>query len=75
MTHITAVSRPAIRQDRERNGGNDDGGGDVRTGGGRQMEVSLLEDHRPVIEQQPKNRIEHACPPWHEIEPAQAWIV
>ena len=75
VTHVTVVSRPAIGQDRERDGGDDNGGGDVRTGGGGQTEVSLLEDHRPVIEQQPKNRIEHACPPWHEIEPAQAWIV
>ena len=42
---------------------------------GDEAELALLEDDRPVIEQQPKDRIEHACPPWHEIEPAQAWIV
>ncbi len=42
---------------------------------GDEAELALLKDNRPVIEQQPKETIEHACPPWPEIEPAQAWIV
>ena len=75
VTRVALASRPAIGQDRERDGGDDNGGGDVRAGRGDQAELALLKDDRPVIEQQPKDRIEHACPPWHEIEPAQAWIV
>ena len=31
-----------------------------------EAEFALLKDDRPVIEEQPKDRVEHACPPWRE---------
>ena len=75
MPRVAFAARAAVGQDRDRDGGDDDGGGNVRAGRRHEAELALLKDDRPVIEQQPKDRIEHACPPWHEIEPAQAWIV
>ena len=75
VTRVAFATGAAIRPDRQRDRGDDDGGGNVRAGRGHEAELALLKDDRPVIEQQPKETIEHACPPWQEIEPAQAWIV
>ena len=75
MPRVALAAGAAIRPDRQRDRDDDDGGGNVRAGRGHEAELALLKDDRPVIEQQPKETIEHACPPWQEIEPAQAWIV
>ena len=75
MPGVAFAPGAAIGPNRQRDGGDDDGGGNVRPGRGHEAELALLKDDRPVIEQQPKKTIEHACPPWQEIEPAQAWIV
>ena len=70
MPHVALAARAPIRQDRDRDGRDDHGGSNVRAGRRCQTELALLKDDRPVIEQQPKDRIEHACPPWHQNKPS-----
>ena len=66
VPRIALAARAPVGQDRDDDGGDDDGGGNERTGRGDEPEIALLKDNRPVIEQQPKDSIEHACPPWPE---------
>ncbi len=66
MARVALAARAAIRPDRQGDRGDDDGGGKIRAGRGHEAELALLKDDRPIIEQQPKETIEHACPPWQE---------
>jgi hypothetical protein len=53
----------AIRQEGDRDGGDDDSGSDVRAGRRDQPELSLLEDRRSIVEEQPKERFEQCSAP------------
>ena len=57
------ATRSSISQKRNRDGGDHHDGGDVRARRRHEAELALLKNDRPVIEQQPKDRIEHACSP------------
>ncbi len=57
------AARSSICQKRDRDGRDHHGSGDVGACRGNEAELALLKNDRPVIEQQPKDRIEHACSP------------
>ena len=61
--HATPRTGGPVGQDRGGDRRDHQDGGDVRPGRRHEPELALLKDDRPVIEEQPKDRIEHVVSP------------